>query len=117
MFMRLGVVSFWLPNFWLAMAFPDDFANEFASRSPVLPFGLELENILEDHGVSWQTIDQMLALEVETYWRCIPAQLVLSALQRYTRRKCACLLRDFVAAANLPDLTHSGVDREGRYRD
>ena len=30
------------------MAFPDDFANEFVPRSPVSPFGLELENIRED---------------------------------------------------------------------
>ena len=34
----------------LSMAFPDDFRDEFVPRSPVSPFGLELENIIEDHG-------------------------------------------------------------------
>ena len=103
--------------FWLAVAFSDDFANGFVPRSPVLPFGLELENIFEDHGVFWQVIDEMLALKVETYRRCFPAQPALSALQMYHRRKCAFLLRDLAAAANLPphgallsqqllDLTH-----------
>ena len=52
------------------MGFPDDVANEFVPRSPVSPFGLELENILEDHGVSWQSVDEMLALEVETSQHC-----------------------------------------------
>ena len=60
-------------------AFPSDFANGFVPRSFVSPFGLELENILEDHGVSSQTIDEMLALEVETYQRCFLAQPALSA--------------------------------------
>ena len=83
------------------------------------PFGFELENILEDHGVSWQVIDEMLALEVETCRRCIPAQLALPASQIYYGRKCALLLRDLAAAANLSphgalfsqqllDLTHRG---------
>ena len=55
----------------------------FVPRSPVSSFGLELENILEDHGVSSQAIDEMLALEWETCRRCFPAQPALSALQRY----------------------------------
>ena len=97
------------------MAFLDDFANEFVPRSSVSPLGLELENILEVHGVSWQITDEMIALEVETHRRCFPAQPALSASQRYNRRKCALLLRDLAAAANLPlfsqqllDLTHRG---------
>ena len=84
------------------MAFPDDFTIEFVPRSPVSPFGLELENSLDDQGVSWQIIDDMLAMEVETHRRCFPAQPPLSALQRYNRRKCAFLLRDLAAAAYLP---------------
>ena len=43
--------------FWLAMAFLDDFKNEFVPRSPVSPFGFELDNIVEDHGVSLQNVD------------------------------------------------------------
>ena len=39
-------------------------ANGFVPRSLVSPFGQELENILEDHGLSWQIIEEMLALEV-----------------------------------------------------
>ena len=57
---RVGFVSGWR---WL---FRGDFANEFVPRSPVSPFDLELENILEDHGVSWQTVDEMFALDLET---------------------------------------------------
>ena len=49
-------------NLKLATAFPDDFANGFVPRSPMSPFGLELENILEDHAVSSQVIHEMLAL-------------------------------------------------------
>ena len=44
----------------------------------------------------------MLALEVKTCQRCFPRQPALSALQRYNGRKCAFLLRDRAAAANLP---------------
>ena len=44
----------------------------------------------------------MFALELETYRRCFPAQLALSALQWYIRRKCAHLQRDLVATADLP---------------
>ena len=109
----------------LAMAFPHDFANRFVPRSFVSPFGLELENILGDHGVSLQASDEMLALEVETYHRCFPAQPALSALQRYNRRKCAFDLRDLAAAAHLPPhgalfsqqlLGSDSLDRNGRYR-
>ena len=112
----------WVPPFGvvcflLAMAFPDDFANGFVPRSPVSPFGLELENIHEDHGVSWQVVDEMLALELETYRRCFPAQQAISALQRYNRCKCAFLQRDLAASwcALLPATSGSasqGVDRD-----
>ena len=66
------------------------------------PGDLEFENIFGDRGVSWLIIDEMFALELETYRRCFPAQPVLSALQRYNRRKCAHLLRDLAATADLP---------------
>ena len=91
------------------MVFRGDFANESV-------FDFELENILEDHGVSWQIIGEVLAVELGTYRRCFPAQPALSAMQRHNWRKCAFLLRDLAAAANLPpfgalsqqllDLTH-----------
>ena len=68
--------------FWLAMVFLGDFANEFVPSCPVSHFDFALENILEDHGVSWQIVDEILALEVETYRRCFPAQPALSASQR-----------------------------------
>ena len=83
--------SFGVVCFWLVMAFPEDFTQEFVPRSPVSPFDLEHENILEDHGVSWQ-IGEMLALEVETHRRCFPVQPALPASQRYNRRKRAFLL-------------------------
>ena len=98
----LGSLPFGVVCIWPAMAFSGDFAGEFVPRSPVSPFCLELENIFEDHGVSWQNIDEMLALEVETYRRCFPPRPALSASQRYNRRKCALLLLDLAAAANLP---------------
>ena len=55
---------------WPAMVFPGDFANQSVPRSPVPPFDLVLQNILEDHEVSWQIIGEMLAVELETYRRC-----------------------------------------------
>ena len=48
------------------MAFAGDFANGLVPRSFVSPFGLEFEHILEDHGVSSQAVDEMLASEVDT---------------------------------------------------
>ena len=87
--------------FRLAMILPGDFVSQFVSRSSASHGDLELENIFEDQGVSWLIIDEMFALELETKRRCFPAQLVLSALQRYNRHKCAHLLRDLAAAADL----------------
>ena len=84
--------------------FLGDVANECDPSSPVSPFDLELENIFEDHGVSWQVIDEMQALELETCWQGWKAQPALSALQRFNGRKCALLLRDLASAANLPPL-------------
>ena len=98
------------------MAFPGDVANHFP-RDPVSPFDLELETILEDHEVSWQVTDEMLALELETHRRCFPPQPALSALQRFKGRKCAFFLCGLAATVDLPphsaffslqlmDLTH-----------
>ena len=44
--------------------------------SSASPGDLELENIFEDRGVSWLIIDELFALELETYRRCFPAQPV-----------------------------------------
>ena len=66
----------------------------------------------------------MFALELATHRRCTPAQPILSALQRYNRRKCAHPLRDLDATVDLSphsalfslqlmDLTHGWwSDRE-----
>ena len=97
----MGSSPFGMLCFWLAMAFPGDFANKSVSRSPVSPFNPRARKTSLKIGVSWQIIDEMLAPEVETCRRCFPAQPALSALQRYKRRKCAFLLRDLAAAANL----------------
>ena len=65
--------------------------------------GLSLAVLCHPSALSSKTsLKIMLALEVETHRRCFPAQPTLSALQRYTRRKCAFLLRDLVRAAHLP---------------
>ena len=79
--------------------------------------------LFEDRGVSWLAIDEMFALEWAPYRRCFPAPPILSALQRYNRRKCAHLLRDLAATADLPprsaffslqllDLAHRWSERE-----
>ena len=84
------------------MFFPGDFTNQFVPRGTTSRFDLEFENILEDHGVSWQIVDEMFALQSETCRRCLSVQHVLSALQSFKRRMCAHLLRDLAATANLP---------------
>ena len=92
--------------FWLAMALPGDFANQFLSLVALChPSTLSSKR----HG--------MLSMELETYRRCFPVQPALSALQRFHGRKYAFFLRDLTAAADLPphgalfsqqllDLTH-----------
>ena len=84
------------------MILPGDFVSQFVPRGSSSPGNLELVHIFEDHEVSWLIIDEMFALELETYRRCFPAQRVLSALPRYNRHKCAHLLRDLAATADLP---------------
>ena len=86
----------------LTIIFPGDFVSHFGPRGSPSPGDLELGNIFEDHGVSRQITVEMLALELETHRRCCPAQLVLSALQRFNRRMWAHLVRHLAATANLP---------------
>ena len=74
------------------------------------PSALSSKTFLKIMGCPWQIIDGMLALEVETYRRCFPAQLALSAFQGCNRRKSAFPLRDLAAAANLPP--HRARQRE-----
>ena len=94
-----------------------------APRGSASPGDLELDVIFEDHRVSWLTVDEMFALELVTYRRCFPAQSILSTLRRYSRRKCAHLLRDLAATADWPphcalfslqllDLAHKWSERE-----
>ena len=84
------------------MICPGDFVAQCVPRGSTSPGGVELENIFEDHGVSWPIIDEMFVLGLETYRRCLLlSQLVLSALQRINRRECA-HLRDLAASADLP---------------
>ena len=48
------------------MIFPGDVVSQDVHRGSALPGDLELENIFEDHGLSWLTIDEMFALELAT---------------------------------------------------
>ena len=90
------------------MALPPDRVDQLL-RSLVSFDDLHLENILDD-----KRGDEMLALDRDTFWCCLSA--TPTALQRSDRRKCALLLRDLVATADLPhsasfsqqllDLTH-----------
>ena len=59
------------------MNFPGDLVRQFVPRASASPGGLELGNIFEEHGVSWQFKAEMFALELETYRRCFPAQPTL----------------------------------------
>ena len=74
-----------------ATIFPGDFMGQYVPRGSMSPGDLEHENVFEDHWVSGLIIDEMVALE-----------LVLSPLLRYNRRRCAHLLRDLAATADLP---------------
>ena len=59
--------------FRLAVIFPGDFVSQFVPRGSASPGDLELENIFEDHEVSWLITDELIALELETLRRCFPA--------------------------------------------
>ena len=52
---------------------------------------LHLESIFDDIEVSRQLVDEMLALERDTFQRCLSAQPAPTALQRFNRRKCILL--------------------------
>ena len=85
----------------MATALPLDHVDQLLGSSA--PFDdLHLENIFDDHGVSGQMVDEMLVLERDTFLRCLLAQPAPTALQTFNRRKCAFLLRDLAAAADLP---------------
>ena len=62
-------------------------------RSSVSFDVLHLESIFDDIGVSGQLVDEMLALERDTFQRCLSAQPAPTALQRFNRSKCALLQR------------------------
>ena len=84
------------------MIFPGNVVSQYVSFVLASPGDLERNVLFEDHGGSWLAIHEMLALEWATYRRCFPAQRVLSAWQRFNRRKCAHLLRDLAATVDLP---------------
>ena len=74
------------------------------SRTQSVPFSdnLHLENSFEDNGGSGQHVLDLLALEFDVFQRCLSAQPAPTALQRSNRGKCAHLLRDLAATAELP---------------
>ena len=75
---------------------------------------LHLENSFDDNGVAGRQVLGLLALEGDVFQRCLSAQPA-PTVQRTNRGKCAHLLRDLAATADLPhhcplfvlDLTHS----------
>ena len=71
-------------------------------RSSVPFDDLHLENIFDDNGVSGQLVCEMLALDLDTIQRCLSSQPARTALQSFNRRKCALLLCDLAATADLP---------------
>ena len=99
------------------MALPRNEQGPQRLRSVSLSDNLHLENSFEDNGVSGQHVLDLLALEFDVFQRCLSAQPAPTALQRFNRCKCAHLLRDLAATADLPphsalfsqqllDLTH-----------
>ena len=71
-------------------------------RSSVPFDDLHLEDIFDDNGVSGHLVYEMLALERDTFQRCLSAQPARTALQSFNRRKCALLLCGLAATADLP---------------
>ena len=101
---------------WPTMALPRNEQDPQRLRSTLLCGNLHLENSFEDNGVGGHVLD-LLALEDDVFQWCLSAQLDPTALQRSNRGKCAHLLRDLDATADLPphcpllalqllDLTH-----------
>ena len=74
-------------------------------RSSVSSSNNLLENSFEDNGESGQLVLDMLTLENDAFQRCLSAQPAPTAPQRFNRCKCAHLLRDLAATADLLDLT------------
>ena len=72
-----------------------------ASGQSLLFDNLHLENSFEDNGVGGQQVLDLLALEDDVCQRCLSAQPDPTALQRSNRGKCAHLLRDLDATADL----------------
>ena len=89
------------------MNFPGDLERQFVPWGLASPCDLELGNIFEEHGVSWQFIIEMFALELETCRRCFPAQPALSPKQGLNRRTCVRLLRDLAATVHLLLTVHA----------
>ena len=99
------------------MALPRKEQDPQRLRSALLCDSLHLESSFEDTGVGRQQVLDLLELEDDVFQRCLSAQPHPTALQRSNRSKCAHLLRDLDATADLPfhcplvalqlvDLTH-----------
>ena len=100
------------------MALPRNVQDPQRLRSTLLCGNLHLENSFEDNGVGGQHVLDLLVLEDDVFQRCLSAaQPDPTAHQRSNRGKCAHLLRDLDATADLPphcsllalqllDLTH-----------
>ena len=101
----------------LTMALPRNEQGPQRFRSVPLFDNLHLENSFEDNGVGGQQVLDLLALEDDVFHQCLSAQPDPTVLQRSNSGKCAHLLCDFDAAADMPphcplfglqllDLTH-----------
>ena len=101
---------------WLSHAMSR--AHNVAVQCPSPTISTHLGNSFEDQRISGQLVLDMLTLENDVFQRCLSAQPVPTALQRFNRCKCAHFLRHLAAAADLPpnsalfslqllDLTHS----------
>ena len=97
------------------MIFPGDFVSLFVPRGSASPGDLELENIFEDHGVSWLIIDDMSALELETWalHSYATSSLIIAGVQHtQVRSPPACLAGTTICrlsalfSQQLLDLTH-----------
>ena len=101
------------------MALPRNEQDPQSLKSILLCSNLHLESSFEDNGVGGQHVLDLLVLEDDVFQRCLPAQRGPTALQRSNRGKCAHVLRDLDAMADLAphcsllalqllDLTHRG---------
>ena len=93
------------------MALPRNEQGPQRHRSVLIFDNLHLENSFEDNGVSGQQVLDLLALEDDVFQRWLSAQLASTALQSSNRGKCAHLLRDLAATADLRPTVRSSLSK------